>query len=91
MQVTNRTWQMHKHCVPGSVSSSPAEEAGNEDRSDFTFQFASETLSEDLKFYIFLEERSLTSPRQLFVMPLQKKIYIILLLDTSTDAGVNID
>ena len=30
MQVTKGTWRMHKQCVPGSLSSSPAQEPGNE-------------------------------------------------------------
>ena len=30
MQVTKGTWRMHEQCVPGSVSSSPAREPGNE-------------------------------------------------------------
>ena len=30
MQVTKGTWCMHEHCVPGSVSSSPTREPGNE-------------------------------------------------------------
>ena len=30
MQVTKGTWRMCKQCVPGSLSSSPAQEPGNE-------------------------------------------------------------
>ena len=30
MQVTKGTWSMRKQCVPGSLSSSPAQEPGNE-------------------------------------------------------------
>ena len=30
MQVTKGTWRMRKQCVPGSLSSSPAQEPGNE-------------------------------------------------------------
>ena len=30
MQVTKRTWRMREQCVPGSLSSSPAQEPGNE-------------------------------------------------------------
>ena len=30
MQVTKGTWRMRKQCVPGSLSSSPAREPGNE-------------------------------------------------------------
>ena len=30
MQVTKGTWRMHEQCVPGSLSSSPAREPGNE-------------------------------------------------------------
>ena len=30
MQVTKGTWRMHKQCVPGSLSSSLAQEPGNE-------------------------------------------------------------
>ena len=32
MQVTKGTWRMRKQCVPGSLSSSPAQEPGNEAR-----------------------------------------------------------
>ena len=30
MQVTKGTWRMREQCVPGSLSSSPAQEPGNE-------------------------------------------------------------
>ena len=30
MQVTKETWRMREQCVPGSLSSSPAQEPGNE-------------------------------------------------------------
>ena len=30
MQVTEGTWRMREQCVPGSLSSSPAQEPGNE-------------------------------------------------------------
>ena len=30
MQVTKGTWRMHEQCVPGSLSSSPAQQPGNE-------------------------------------------------------------
>ena len=30
MQVTKGTWHMCEQCVPGSLSSSPAQESGNE-------------------------------------------------------------
>ena len=30
MQVTKETWRMREQCVPGSLSSSPAREPGNE-------------------------------------------------------------
>ena len=30
MQVTKGTWHMREQCVPGSLSSSPAQEPGNE-------------------------------------------------------------
>ena len=30
MQVTKGVWRMRKQCVPGSLSSSPAQEPGNE-------------------------------------------------------------
>ena len=30
MQVTKGTWRMREQCVPGSLSSSPAQERGNE-------------------------------------------------------------
>ena len=30
MQVTKGTWRMRKQCIPGSLSSSPAQEPGNE-------------------------------------------------------------
>ena len=30
MQVTMGTWRMREQCVPGSLSSSPAQEPGNE-------------------------------------------------------------
>ena len=33
MQVTKGTWRMREQCVPGSLSSSPAREPGNEARS----------------------------------------------------------
>ena len=33
MQVTEGTWHMRKQCVPGSLSSSTAQEPGNEARS----------------------------------------------------------
>ena len=29
MQVTKGTWRMREQCVPGSLSSSPAQEPGN--------------------------------------------------------------
>jgi len=32
MQVTKGTWHMRKQCVPGSLSSFPAREPGNEAR-----------------------------------------------------------
>ena len=32
MQVTKETWRMHEQCVPGSFSSFPAQEPGNEAR-----------------------------------------------------------
>ena len=32
MQVTIGTWRMREQCVPGSLSSSPAQEPGNEAR-----------------------------------------------------------
>ena len=32
MQVTKGTWRMREQCVPGSLSSSPAREPGNEAR-----------------------------------------------------------
>ena len=32
MQVTNGTWRMREQCVLGSLSSSPAQEPGNEAR-----------------------------------------------------------
>ena len=32
MQVTKGTWRMREQCVPGSFSSSPAQEPGNEAR-----------------------------------------------------------
>ena len=34
MQVTKGTWRMREQCVPGSLSSSPAQETGNESRSN---------------------------------------------------------
>ena len=34
MQVTKGTWCMREQCVPGSLSSSPAQEPGNEANSD---------------------------------------------------------
>ena len=33
MQVTKGTWRMREQCVPGSLSSSPAREPGNETKS----------------------------------------------------------
>ena len=30
MQVTKGTWRMREQCVPGSLSSSPTQEPGNE-------------------------------------------------------------
>ena len=33
MQVTKGTWRMREQCVPGSLSSSPTREPGNEARS----------------------------------------------------------
>ena len=36
MQVTKGTWHMHKQCVLGSLSSSPAQELGNEATLDVT-------------------------------------------------------
>ena len=30
MQVTKGTWRMREQCIPGSLSSSPAQEPGNE-------------------------------------------------------------
>ena len=35
MQVTKGTWCMREQCVPGSLSSSPAGEPGNEARFNF--------------------------------------------------------
>ena len=32
MQVTKGTWRMREQCVPGSLSSSPTQEPGNEAR-----------------------------------------------------------
>ena len=32
MQVTKGIWRMREQCVPGSLSSSPAQEPGNEAR-----------------------------------------------------------
>ena len=32
MQVTKGNWRMREQCVPGSLSSSPAQEPGNEAR-----------------------------------------------------------
>ena len=34
MQVTKGTWRMREQCVPGSLSSSPAREPGNEARGE---------------------------------------------------------
>ena len=34
MQVTKGTWRMREQCVPGSLSSSPAQEPGNEAKQD---------------------------------------------------------
>ena len=34
MQVTIGTWRMRKQCVPGSLSSSPVQEPGNEASSE---------------------------------------------------------
>ena len=34
MQVTKGTWRMREQCVPGSLSSSPAQEPGNEANCD---------------------------------------------------------
>ena len=42
MQVTKGTWRMREQCGPGSLSSSPAQEPGNEARVMFVFvQFSS--------------------------------------------------
>ena len=38
MQVTKGTWCMHEQCVPGSLSSSPAQEPGNEAIHDPDYQ-----------------------------------------------------
>ena len=38
MQVTKGTWRMREQCVPGSLSSSPAQEPGNEARLYHTIQ-----------------------------------------------------
>ena len=35
MQVTKGTWRMREQCVPGSLSSSPAQEPGNEANSRY--------------------------------------------------------
>ena len=37
MQVTKGTWRMHEQCVPGSLSSSPAQEPGNEANGNTTW------------------------------------------------------
>ena len=39
MQVTKGTWRMRKQCVPGSLSSSPAQEPGNEANCTCEWQF----------------------------------------------------
>ena len=36
MQVTKGTWRMREQCVPGSLSSSPAQEPGNEANTSYT-------------------------------------------------------
>ena len=41
MQVANGTWRMRKQCVPGSLSSSPAQEPGNEARDETSSGLAS--------------------------------------------------
>ena len=37
MQVTKGTWRMREQCVPGSLSSSPAQEPGNEASAQFAY------------------------------------------------------
>ena len=37
MQVTKGTWRMREQCVPGSLSSSPAQEPGNEASNGLAF------------------------------------------------------
>ena len=39
MQVTKGTWRMREQCVPGSLSSSHAQEPGNEARSGIDYKF----------------------------------------------------
>ena len=45
MQVTKGTRRMHKHCVPGSVSSSPTQELGNEAITDCNYTAYTEPIS----------------------------------------------
>ena len=44
MQVTKETWRMREQCVPGSLSSSPAQEPGNE-ASEMGYLFSRTALS----------------------------------------------
>ena len=37
MQVTKGTWHMREQCVPGSLSSSPAREPGNEAKYNYVY------------------------------------------------------
>ena len=39
MQVTKGTWRMREQCVPGSLSSSPAREPGNEANADIDHMY----------------------------------------------------
>ena len=57
MQVTKGTWHMHEQCVPGSLSSSPAQEPGNE--ASYTITRAShcfDLVIEDYLGYIVMVE-----------------------------------
>ena len=42
MQVTKETWRMREQCVPGSLSSSPAQEPGNEAKPMYNERFQTE-------------------------------------------------
>ena len=65
MQVTKGTWRMREQCVPGSLSSSPAREPGNEASSTSTVDFTSLRMSVCVKRKRGVLTLSVFTPRYL--------------------------